>query len=210
MRNRIAQLLDVVSLVKAVQQAMLALDRSSALLVFGFTFMGALVTGTLTWIVDWLPTWNFANGEDPGSALYTASSIGEAAINNAGAMVNVINGIGSITLGSFIGASIAVGITLMPTIIQFIAPRVIHPVARTAMDASIGFDFITDWPSAAHQAAGITDNPIGQFLATLGLVFVYSLLLQSIFVLFLTACVFSAIVLVSGGAQRVEVIEARR
>lgn len=198
MRERLMQMLDVVSLVKAVRNGMAGLDRPSAMLIAVLAGLGALVTGVLTWIVDWLPTWRFANGESPGDYAYTAEYIGVAAVNSAGEMANVVSGLGSLTLGAFIGGCVAVGVTLLPTIVQFIAPRVVNPVAKAAMDISVGFDFITDWPSAAMQAAGITTNPIGQFFITIGLVFIYSLFLQSIFVLLLTAFVMAVIILLAG------------
>lgn len=207
MRGRLMQMLDVVSLVKAVRNGMYGVDRTTAMVVMVLTGLGSLVTGTLTWIVDWLPTWRFANGEAPQDYAYTAANIGEAAVNSAGAMAGVIGGVGSLTLGAFIGGCVAVGVTLLPTIIQLIAPRVIHPVAKVSMDISIGFDFITDWPSAAMQAANVTTNPIGQFLATVFLVFVYSLFLQSIFVLFLSAFVMSVVVLLAGEPKRRVVAE---
>lgn len=202
MRNRIMSMLDIVSLVQAVRQGTMGLDRSSALVVWMLTGLAAMVTGVLTWIVDWLPTWRFANGESPAQYGYTAQTIGDAAVSSAGSMANAISGVGYMTLGSFIGGCIAVGITLLPTIVQFIAPRVIHPVAKTLMDVSVGFDFITDWPAASMQAEGLTTHPIGHFTATIVLVFLYSLLLQSVFVLFLTAFVFSTITLVAGGERR--------
>ena len=210
MRDRIMRMLDVVSLVKAVRQAMLGLDRPSALVVFVLSFLGSLVTGTFTWIVDWLPTWKFANGEPPADISYSAQSVADAAIENSAAMAEIISGMGAITLGAFIGASLAVGVTLLPTIIQFIAPRVLHPIARTTMDASIGFDFITDWPSAWQQAGGVAEFVIFRGVVTIVLVFVYSMLVQSVFVLFLVACVFSAKVLISGEerVRPVTVIEA--
>lgn len=210
MRNGIMRMLDVAELVKAVRLGMMGLDRPSAMLIAIFTGLGSLVTGVLTWIVDWLPTWRFANGESPADYAYTADGIAEAAVNSAGAMAGVINGMASLTLGAFIGGCVAVGVTLLPTIVQFIAPRVVHPVAKVAMDISIGFDFITDWPSAAMQATFVTTNPIGQLLVTIGLVFIYSLFLQSIFVLFLSAFVMSVIILLAGEPRRPRAtVEAR-
>jgi hypothetical protein len=90
----------------------------------------------------------------------------------------------------------------MPTMIQMIAPRVVHPVARVVMDISIAFDFVTDWPNAWLQAGGMVANPIGRFLLTIGLVFLYSLVLQSIFVLFLTALICSGVILAAGQEER--------
>jgi hypothetical protein len=198
MRERLMQMLDVVSLVKAVRNAMIDLDRPSAFGVMIFSFLGTLVTGAYTWVVDWQPTWRFANGQDPSEIIYTPTSVADAMIGNVDAMVGVVNGLATITLGAFIGGSLAVGITLLPTIVQFIAPKVMHPMAKTGMDIAIGFDFVTDWPSAGVQASYITTNPIGQFLATLGLVFFYSLVLQSFFVLFFAAFAMSVIILLAG------------
>lgn len=198
MRERLMQMMDAIELVKAVRNGMRGLDRPSALVAFALSGIAALITGVVTWIVDWLPTWRFANGENPGDYAYSVSSIAETAINSAGAVAGVVSGMATLTLGSFIGGMIAVGFTLLPTIIQFIAPRVVHPVAKTAMDISVGFDFVTDWPSAAMQATFVTTNPIGQFIVTLGLVFIYSLFLQALFVLFLSVFVMSAIVLAAG------------
>ena len=202
MRNRIMAMLDIVSLVQSVRRGTMSLDRPSALVIWILSGLAAMVTGTLTWIVDWLPTWRFANGESPAHADYSAQSIGDAAVSSAASMAQAISGVGAITLASFIGGCIAVGITLLPTIVQFIAPRIIHPVAKTLMDISVGFDFITDWPAASMQASLLTDHPIGHLAATIVLVFIYSLLLQSVFVLFLTAFVFSTITLVAGSERR--------
>lgn len=200
MRQRLAYLLDIVSLVQSVRRGMLGIDRGTAMVIWVLTGLGALVTGTVTWVVDWLPTWRFANGEEPPPMSYSTSTIAQAAIGSVAYAGEAIAGIAAITLGGFIGGLIAVGVTLFPTIIQFVAPRVIHPIAQMGMDISIGFDFVTDWPSATQQAASITQHPIGQFLLTLLLVFVYSLVLQSFFVLFLTAFVMSTLILLSGRA----------
>lgn len=198
MRQRLMAMLDVVSIVQAVRRGMLQLDRGSALLVLLLAGPGALVTGIFTWTKDWLPTWRFANGEPPGDYGYSMDSIAVEAVNSAGALVDVVDGLANISLGVFIGATLAVGVTLLPTIVQFLAPRIIHPVMKLFVDVSIGFDFITDWPAAWEQAGHATMHPVLRTALTIILVLIYSLLLQSLFVIMLAAFVMAVIVIIAG------------
>lgn len=199
MRQRLLAMLDVVALVKAVRHGMAALDRPSALLMFVIAGLGAVVSGGYTWVADWLPTWKFANGEfSPEAESYLPSNLAQILIGSADQAARQIEGMAALTLGGFIGGCIAVGVTLFPTILQFIAPRVVHPAAAVAADISIWFDFVTDFPQSWAQAGAVAENPIGRLLLTLVLVLIYSLLLQTIFVLCLTAFVTATWVLVRG------------
>ncbi len=198
MRNWMMAILDVVGLVKATRAGIGGMDRAAALVIAVLAFFGTIVSGGYTWVADWLPTWRFANGESPAGYGYTPDVVADALIVSAAQLAIVAEGMAAITLGTFIGAVMTVGITLFPTVIQFIAPRVLHPAARVASDIAIWFDFITDFPQAWAQSEGATTNPIGRLAITIVLVFLYSLLLQTVFVLCLTAFWTAVWVLVRG------------
>lgn len=202
MRDRMLAMLDVVALVNATRAGLAAMDRSSALLMFVLSGAGAFVSGGYTWIADWLPTWRFANGEAPHGYGYTPTNVAQALIDSGEQLAVGAAGLGAMTLASFIGATIAVGVTLFPTILQFVAPRVLHPAARVAADISIWFDFITDWPQAWAQAGGVATFLPVRVVVTCVLVLIYSILLQTIFVLCLTAFAMSVVILLAGERRR--------
>lgn len=204
MRGFIMGLLDIVGLVRAIRTGISRADRASALVLWVLTGLGTLVSGAFSWVCDWLPTWRFATGEAPNDGLYTIDTIAQEAIRSADGIARTLDGLGSMTLASAIGGLIAVGVTLTPTIIQFMTPLVLHPAVRLFSDMSIGFDFITDFPTAWAQAGAWVGTAGGlmflvRLAAAIVLVFIYSVGLQTLFVLFAAAFVMSTIVIIRGG-----------
>lgn len=184
-QGRLERLLDVISLVRAVRTAFGGMDGGTSLLIFVLALAGALGFGVLTWRYDWTSTYNFTQGIAYG-AQDVAYSVAEA--TGEGADVQMLGGL------------IVVIITLIPTIVELVAPRVVHPAARAALQLCIGFDFITDW-GLGWYAATNWDALAGwgafRFFGEVATAFVVTLaasvFLQVLFVLCVTATVVCAL-----------------
>lgn len=201
--NFVLKWLDVVALVRAVRAAFANMERWAAFVVLALGALGTAVSGAWTWIADWLPTWKFANGDYFGAGGvqamdYSADGVVREMLIIADNGARAIEGMGAMTLGTFLAGVMAVGITLFPTILQFIAPRIVHPAAEFLSRASIWFDLVTDLPQAWIQAGGIVAFYPMRALVALGLALFYSVILQVIFVLCLVATITAIGVLISG------------
>jgi hypothetical protein len=192
----------VVSLVQAVRKAFANMDRAVALVVFILGALGTAVSGAWTWIADWYPTWKFANGDyfdgGGGAMDYSADGVVREMVRIAEETARMLAGMGTLSLSMFLTGAMAVGITLFPTILQFIAPRIVHPAADFLSRASIWFDLVTDLPQAWMQAEGVVEFYPARALVALGLALFYSVILQVIFVLCLVATATAIGVLISG------------
>lgn len=201
--NFVLKWLDVVKLVHAVRTAFANMDRSVALVVFVLGSLGSIVSGAWTWVTDWYPTWKFANGDYFGDSHaaamdYSADGIVQAMVRIAEDTATILAGMGTLSLSVFLTGAMVVGITLFPTILQFIAPRIVHPFAEFLSRVAIWFDLVTDLPQAWIQAGGIVEFFLLRGLVALALALFYSVILQMIFVLCLVATITAIGVLISG------------
>lgn len=177
-----AAILDPISLNRAVRVAFGGLDTPASLFVFAVSLLFALATGAVWWQYDLLSTWKFSQGVN-GDVQPVADIIAQKATQ-----------LGDVTLGAFIGGAIVVAITLAPSIVELIAPRVLHPGVQLALNLTILFDFITDAPTAM-AIVGRYEVPLGWFgwaLAVTLVTLMLSLIVQILFVLALTAMLTSA------------------
>lgn len=183
-----ARYLDPISLNIAVRQAFGSLDPGAALLVFVVAAVFSLATGAIWWRYDLMSTWQFTQGirEDV-----------------SGEIVYMTELAGRIGAGAVIGGILAVAFTLLPSLVELIAPRVVHPGVQAALQISIWFDFVTDWPTAETLVLrwGVPGGWLGQQAATFALTLVLSLFVQVFFILGLTALVVSALCIVRGPAK---------
>lgn len=201
-QGRLERLLDVISLVRAVRQAFGGMDGGASLLIFIIALCGALGFGVLTWRYDLTSTYLFTQG-----IAYGAQDVASTVADVAPA--------GLITPEA-LGGLIVVIITLIPTIVELVAPRVLHPAARMALQICVGFDFVTDWGlgwAAATSWDALDGWGAWRFLAEVPTAFVVtlaaSIFLQVLFVLCVTACAICAMNIVGLGsrAQPVQVID---
>lgn len=180
-----ARYLDPVTLNIAVRKAFGRLDAGAALMVFVVSCVFTLAVGAIWWRYDLMSTWQFTQGirEDVTGEIQYMTQYAE----QAGA-------------GLIIGGILAVAFTLMPSLVELIAPRVVHPGVQAVLQASIWFDFVTDWPTAETlvQRWGVPGGWIGEKIATFGLTLVLSLGVQVLFILGITAIVVTVLCLVRG------------
>lgn len=213
MYRYVAPMLDIISIVQKVRQGVSRMDRPSAFAVFVLTFPATIVSFGYMWAKDLLPTWWFVNGQEPQIAGATPPEVAGVLIGSVEQFAWQMGGIENMTLGTFIGVMIATGVTMFPSVLQFIAPSVAHPIATTGADLALWFDYLSDMPAAWAQAGQIVEFwPLRALLACV-LTFVYSVVIQSLFVMLLVACISAVMVLVSGGGsarapQRPQLIEA--
>lgn len=184
-QGRLERLLDVISLVRAVRAAFGGMDGGASLLMFVLALAGTLGFGVLTWHYDWTSTYNFTQGIAYG-AQDVAYTVAEAAGNGADA--------------EMLGGLIVVIITLIPTIVELVAPRVVHPGARLALQLCIGFDFVTDWGLGWYAATNwdaLASWGAFRFVGEVATAFVVtlaaSIFLQVLFVLCATATIVCAL-----------------
>lgn len=186
-----AAVLDPISLNRAARISCRGLDPGEALFTFSLGFVFSLATGIVWWLYDLVSTFLFTQGVSS-----TAKPIGVMLGEKAGGWV----GLEEMSLGSFMGGLVVVVITLAPSIMEMIAPRVMHPAAQLGLNVTILFDFITDWPTAAGMIAGheVPLGWLGRVIATFLLTLVLSLGVQVLFVFALTVTIASAITLIKG------------
>lgn len=184
--------LDPISMNRAARIGFGGLDRGSALFSFILGFIFSWAMGILWWLYDLMSTYYFSQGIS-ADAKPVATSLGESA-------GELLGSAGDITLASFMGGVVVVAITLAPSIVELLAPRVMHPGAQLALNATILFDFVTDWPTAAGIIAqyNVPFGWLGQVIATFLLTLVLSLGIQVLFVLAITVTLASAWALLKG------------
>jgi hypothetical protein len=191
-RGCMARMLDPVALNIAVRQAFGRLDPGTALMVFVFSALFTMATGAIWWRYDLMSTWQFTQGmrEDVSGEIIYMTDLAE----RAGA-------------GAIIGGMLALAFTLFPSLVELIAPRVIHPGVQAALQISIWFDFVTDWPTAQTliQRWGVPGGWLGEVAATFLLTLVLSLFVQVLFILGVTSTVMAVLCIVRGPVR-----EARR
>lgn len=196
-----AKILDPVTLNRAARQGFSGLDSGTSLLFFGIGLIFTLATGAIWWQYDLLSTWHFTQGIS-GDVQPVADQIAQ----KAGEYTDV-------SLGAFIGGAIVVCITLLPSIVEFIAPRVMHPGVQLVLNLSILFDFVTDWPTAAGIISRyeVPGGYVGRILATAATTLALSLFVQVLFILGVTVTISCALSIVGmgrrGGGQGVTVIQ---
>ena len=187
-----ARILDPVTLNQAVIRAFKGLDVGTSLMVFAFSLLMTLVTGAVWWVYDLTSTYSFmlgVAGDTKPAVEATAAAI--AKVTDPGVL-------------PVLGALFAVAFTLFPSLVQLVAPRVMHPGAQIAMNVSIVFDFVTDWPTAAKlvaQAGGAPGGVIGHVFVTALLTLVISLFVQVLFVLSITALIVTGLNIVRMGGS---------
>lgn len=186
----LARLLDPISLNIAVRRAFAGLDAGASLFVFGLALLFSVATGAIWWRYDLMSTYAFMQGAQADTAAELSAITGAAA---------------DVGLGVFIGAVIVVAFTCLPSIVELIAPRVLHPGVQLALNIAVLFDFVTDWPTAADIVARWGQAPLGivgavgcTFLLTLAL----SLFVQILFILGITALLVAAGNILGGGRRQ--------
>lgn len=201
-QGRLERLLDVISLVRAVRQAFGGMDGGASLLIFVIALAGALGFGVLTWRYDWQSTYLFTQG-----IAYGAQDVAYTVAGATG---------GEMLTPEMLGGLIVVVITLMPTIVELIAPRVLHPGARVALQLCVGFDFVTDFPlgwAAATNWSALDGwgawRWLGEVPVAIVVTLAASIFLQVLLTLCLTAAVVCALNIVGLGSrtQPVQVID---
>lgn len=187
-----AAVLDPISLNRAARAGFGNLDTGSALFSFAIALVFTIATGAIWWQYDLLSTWHFTQGVN-ADVKPVADIITEKVSN-----------LSDVSLGAFIGGAIVVCITLLPSIIELIAPRVLHPGVQLALNITILFDFITDYPTASAMVAKyqVPGGWIGSILATAGVTLVLSLIVQVLFILGVTVLISSAIAILKGGRSQ--------
>lgn len=192
-----ARYLDPISLNMAVRQAFGRLDPGAALFVFVVALAFTLAIGAIWWRYDLLSTWHFTQGirEDVAGEIVYMTEVAE----RAGA-------------GAIIAGLLAVAFTLFPSLVELIAPRVVHPGVQAVLQISIWFDFVTDWPTAQTlvQRWGAPGGWLGEQVATFILTLVLSLFVQVLFILGVTALIITAIALVRGPVEQARAVIIER
>lgn len=184
-----ARMLDPITLNLAIRNAFGNLDPGAALLVFVFSLLFSLATGAIWWRYDLMSTWMFTQGirEDvTGEIIY---------------MTDVASNVG---LGGIVAGLLALSFTLLPSLTELIAPRVLHPGVQLVLQVSIWFDFVTDWPTAETLVMrwGVPGGWLGQQVATFLLTLILSLFVQVLFILGVTALIVSIFCIVRGPVRR--------
>ncbi len=198
MFQRIAPLLNIITIVQQVRAGVARMDRPAAFAVFVLTFPGTIVSFAYMWAKDLLPTWWFVNGETPVVSDATPDAVASTLLRSLEASAISVGSLESMTLGMFLGAMIGVGITMLPTAIQFLSPSIVHPFTQVAADLSLWFDIISDMPAAWAQAGQVVEFWLFRAVLACVITFIYSIVIQSLFVMFLVACISSVLVLISG------------
>lgn len=192
-----ARVLDPIALNLAVRRAFGNLDPGAALFVFAVGLLYSLATGFIWWKYDLVSTWNFTQGirEDV-----------------SGELLFVVDKAAQMGMGVIVGGLVGVAFTLLPSITELIAPRVVHPGVQLLLQISIWFDFVTDWPTAETLVLrwGVPGGLAGQWAATFLVTLVISLFVQVMFILGVTAVIVSALALVSGGRRVAAVVIDQR
>ncbi len=189
-----AKILDPVTLNRAARQGFSGLDSGTALLFFAIGLIFTLATGAIWWQYDLMSTWKFTQGIS-GDVQPVADQLAQ----RAGEYTDI-------ALGAFIGGAIIVCITLLPSIIELIAPRVVHPGVQLCLNLCILFDFVTDWPTAASIISryDVPAGYIGRILATAATTLALSLFVQVLFILGITVTISCALSIVGMGRRGVQ------
>lgn len=176
----LARLLDPISLNIAVRRGFGGLDAGASLVVFALALLFTIATGAIWWRYDLMSTYAFMQG---------------AQADTASELAYLTNTAADVGLGVFISAVIVVAFTCLPSIVELIAPRVLHPGVQLALNVAVLFDFVTDWPTAAGIVTQWGQAPlgiVGALLCTLLLTLVLSLFVQILVILGVTALLVSA------------------
>ncbi len=187
--NGCASMLDPISLNQAARQGFGNLDSGAALFSFAISLVFSLATGAIWWVYDVQSTYKFTQGINGDI---------QPAVN---AITNKIAEQGDVSLGAFVGGAIVVCITLLPSIIELIAPRVIHPGVQVLLNVTIAFDFVTDFPTASEIVSryAVPGGWLGGIVITSIVTLILSLFVQVLFILGLTVMVSSGLAIVRGG-----------
>lgn len=186
-----AAMLDPITLNQAARRGFSNLDTGTALFTFALGLIFSLATGAIWWQYDLLSTWKFTQGIS-GDVQPVADQIAAKASE-----------LGDVTLGAFIGGAIVVCITLLPSIVELIAPRVLHPGVQLGLNATILFDFVTDWPTASAIVTNYEPygGVIGRVVMTAAVTLMLSLVVQVFFILGITVTIASAMSIIGGGKR---------
>jgi hypothetical protein len=137
--GRLEAMLDTIALMRATRRGFGGLDGGASLLFLGISLVAGLAIGVLWYHYDLMSTFSFSQG------IRYDTSLTASAVARAGAGL----GIGSLT-----ASAIIIGFTLLPSLLELIAPRVVHPGVLLMLKISVAFDFITDWPTIHAGVAG--------------------------------------------------------
>lgn len=181
----LSRMLDPIDLNRAIRRAFGGLESGPSLMIFTLAGLFTLATGAIWWRYDLMSTWNFTQGIHADVSLQAAAIAAKAGEITSDAGV-----------ASAIGSLLALTITLLPSIFELIAPRIVHPLAQLALNISILFDLITDWDQASVIQRALWAEPwlgiVGRTVVTFLIAMVVSVGVQILFILGLTATLVSA------------------
>lgn len=184
-----AAMIDPITLNQAARRGFSGLDSGAALFSFAISLIFTLATGAIWWTYDVMSTYKFTQGIS-GDVQPVADTITRKIAEQ-----------GDVSLAAFVGGAIVVCITLLPSIVELIAPRVIHPGVQVLLNITIAFDFITDYPVAAAIVSryAVPGGWLGGVVVTSVVTLILSLFVQVLFILGVTVMIASAMSIVGGG-----------
>lgn len=187
-----AAILNPITLNRAARAGVGGLDAGASLFVFAVALLSCLAFGAIWWRYDLLSTWNFTQGIREDVAPQAAAIAGRAAdLVREPAVLPLIGGL------------IGVAITLLPSLVELLAPAVLHPGVQLGLNISILFDFVTDWPVgwALVERAGVPGGLIGHIVAAVLVTLITSLVVQTFFIMAITALAVSTLNIIGIGRR---------
>ena len=205
-RSCFAKLLDVRTFVMAVRQAYAGVDAGTALvMVLVFGLIGLALT-PLYISYDLSSTWEFTTGLREGSrpAIADTTETLTGALDRAG--VPSDTGLLGLTVGAALAGVVGLAFTLLPSFFELAFPTITHPLLMLVLYTSIIFDYVTDWSKSWGVAGAWTSSPVLQFLYTVVLNLFFSVGVQALLVICLTAVICGCITIMRGGVREVKTI----
>lgn len=193
-----ARLLDIRTYVMAARRAMLGADVAGALfMIFAFGLIGLVLT-PLYLTYDLGSTWDFTTG------------LRDAAAPAVEQMAARAEGMLQMSVGALLAGIILTSFTLLPSLFELAFPSVAHPLLSIVLQASIIFDYITDWGKTWDLVGTWTQNPAVRFVGTVVMCAFFSVGVQAVLVLCITVVIFGLVTLVKGGRRQAEAIIVRQ
>lgn len=187
----LVRLLNVREHVRSVRMSLRNIDAGEAFGLFFLFGIGLLVSGILWWEFDLMSTWTFSQGLRQETA---------GTVNTLATRVN------NLQVAMLMVAAIATSFTILPSVVEFIAPVVVNPLMLLALRVSITFDYITDWDRSWAFTANwsiVQDwGFIGHVLCAMLWNLMASLLFQGFAIICLVACITCVLTIIGGGGRR--------
>ena len=178
-----AKLLDVRSYVVAMRSGFHGAPPGAAvLLIIGLVVICMLVLPFWA-ALDLATTWEFS-----AQLRFVAAPFVNDAASKAGGVVGM-------SVAAALATFVLTSFTLLPTFFELVFPSFRHPLLDMTLQASLLFDFITDWPKA-YELTAATANPLLHYSYAAITCIIVSVGLQAVLVMCVTGIAYGSLRLI--------------